>query len=92
MFNLSKRRFAKAIMDNGIVESIDRIYRRLEILERINKKLVFSELYDSNPGLLKNEIEFLRQLSSITADMSCRKQIEVCVLKSNDNKITDYLL
>jgi hypothetical protein len=91
MFNLSKRRFAKAIIDNGIVEGIDRIYRRLETLERINQKLVFNELYNSNPGFLRDEIEFLRQLSVIKVGMSCRKQIEECILKSKDNKITHYL-
>jgi hypothetical protein len=91
MFNLSKRRFAKAIIDNGIVEGIDRVYRRLEILERINQKLVFNELYNSNPGFLNDEIEFLRQLSDIKVGMSCRKQIEARILKSKDNKITDYL-
>jgi hypothetical protein len=91
MFNLSKKRFARSLIDNGITVGIDKIYRRLETLERINQKLVFNELYDSNPGFLNGEIEFLRQLSYIKADMSCKKQIEAYILKTKDNKITDYL-
>lgn len=91
MFNLSKRRFAKSLIDNDITVGIDKIYRRLETLERINQKLVFNELYDSNPGFLNEEIEFLRQLCFIKAGMSCKKQIETYILKSKDNKITDYL-
>ena len=91
MFNLSKRRFAKAIIENGITEGIDRIYRRLETLERINQKLVFNELYNSNPGFLNDEIEFLRQLTTIKVAMTYRKQIQACITEYKDNKITDYL-
>jgi hypothetical protein len=91
IFNLSKRKFAKTLIENGIVQGIDRIYWRLQTLERINQKLVFNELYDSNPGFLKEEIEFLRQFSSIKAAMTYRKQIEACISESKDNKITDYL-
>lgn len=91
MFNLSKRRLAKTLIENGIVEGIDKIHRRLQTLEHINQKLVFNELYNSNPGFLKEEIEFLRQFSKVQVAMTYKKQIEACVLESKDNKITDYL-
>jgi len=91
MFNLSKRRFAKTLIDNGVVEGIDKLYRRLSTLERINQKLVFNELYNSNPGFLKEEIEFLRQFSSIKTAMTYRKQIANYVKESENNKISDYL-
>ncbi|HKQ21811.1 MAG TPA: hypothetical protein VJS91_07215 [Nitrososphaeraceae archaeon] len=90
MFNLSKRRFAKTLIDNGIVEGIDKIYKRLHTLEHINQKIVFNELYDSNPGFLKEEIEFLGEFSKLQAAMTYRKQIEACILESKDNKITNY--
>ena len=91
MFNLSKRRFAKTLLDNGVVEGIDKIYRRLSTLERIYQKLAFNELYNSNPGFLKDEIEFLRQFSSIETVMTYRKQIASYVEQSKNEKITDYL-
>lgn len=91
MFNLSKRRLAKTMIENGIVEGIDKIYRRLQTLEHINQKLIFNELYNSNPGFLKEEIEFLRQFSKVQVGMTYKKQIEACILESKDNKITDYL-
>jgi hypothetical protein len=91
MFNLSKRRLTKTMIDNGIVEGIERIYTRLQTLERINQKLVFNELYNFNPGFLKEEIEFLNEFSSIKAVMTYRKQIETRILESENNKITDYL-
>ena len=91
IFNLSKRRFAKTLVDNGIVEGIERIYGRLRTLERINQKLVFNELYNSNPGFLKEEIEFLRQFSSIKTAMTYRKQILSFVKESENDKISNYL-
>jgi hypothetical protein len=91
MFNLSKRRFAKTLGENGIVEGIERIYGRLRTLERINQKLVFNELYNSNPGFLKEEIEFLRQFSSIKTAMTYRKQILSFVKESENDKISNYL-
>ena len=91
MFNLSKRRFAKTLGENGIMEGIERIYGRLRTLERINQKLVFNELYNSNPGFLKEEIEFLRQFSSIKTAMTYRKQILSFVKESENDKISNYL-
>ena len=39
IFNLSKRRFTKTLLDNGIVDGVDRIYLRLLTLQRISQKL-----------------------------------------------------
>jgi hypothetical protein len=91
MFNLSKRRFAKTLGENGIVEGIERIYGRLRTLERINQKFLFNELYNSNPGFLKEEIEFLRQFSNIKTAMTYRKQILNYVKESENDKISNYL-
>ncbi|MFN2434209.1 MAG: hypothetical protein ABR515_02420 [Nitrososphaeraceae archaeon] len=91
IFNLSKRRFTKTLLDNGIVDGIDRIYLRLLTLQRINQKIVFNELYNSNPGFLKDEIEFLHLFSTIKSTMTYRKQIASCIKESEYKKMTDYL-
>ncbi len=91
MFNIPKRRFIKTLLDNGIGEDMDKIYSRLSTLERINQKLVFNQLYNSDAGFLKEEIEFLRQFSSIQAAMSYKKQILKCVKESETVKITDFI-
>ena len=91
MFNIPKRRFVKTLLDNGISEGIDKICRRLSTLERINQKLIFNQLYNSDAGFLKEEVEFLRQFSSIEATMSYKKQILKYVKESKSVKITDYL-
>jgi UDP-N-acetylmuramyl pentapeptide synthase len=68
-----------------------RIYGRLRTLDRINQKLVFNELYNSNPSFLKEEIEFLRQFSSIKTVMTYKKQIANYVKESENDKISNYL-
>jgi hypothetical protein len=90
-FNLSKRRFTKTLLDNGIVNGVDRIYLRLITLQRISQKIVFNELYNSNPGFLKEEIEFLYQFSTLKSAMTYRKQIASCIQESEYKKMTDYL-
>jgi hypothetical protein len=52
---------------------------------------VFNELYNSNPGFLKEEIEFLRQFSSIKTAMTYKKQIANYVKESENDKISNYL-
>jgi hypothetical protein len=91
MFSLSKRRFAKTLGENGIMEGIERIYGRLSTLVRINQKLAFNELYSSDPGFLEEEIEFLRQFSSIKTAMTYRKQILNYVRDSENDKINNYM-
>jgi hypothetical protein len=52
---------------------------------------VFNELYNSNPSFLKEEIEFLRQFSSIKTAMTYKKQIANYVKESENDKISNYL-
>jgi hypothetical protein len=91
MFNMPKRRFAKTLLDKGIDEDTDKIYRRLSTLERINQKFVFNQLYDADVGFFKEEIDFLRQFSNINARMSYRREVIKCMKESEIVKITDYL-
>ena len=91
MFNLPKRNFASMLYDNGIMAGADKIYRRLSNLERINQKIVFNQLFKSNTGFLKEEIEFLRGFSEINGKMSYRSSIRTMIKESKNLKVTDYL-
>jgi len=60
-------------------------------LERINQKIVFNQVYNSNTGFLEEEIEFLRQFSKIEGKMTYTNQIKRIVEESKNFKVTDYL-
>jgi len=91
MFNISKRSFVSTLYDNGIVAGADKIYRRLSNLERINQKIVFNQLFNSNAGFIKEEIEFLRGFSEINGKMSCRSSVRTMIQESGNHRVTDYL-
>ena len=91
MFNIKKRRLARILLDNGITNKIDRIHQCITDIQRLNQKLAFSELYsDDRVTFLKDEIDFLRNLSDLQL-CSGRKQIAQLIQETKNNKITDYI-
>jgi hypothetical protein len=91
IFNIKKRRLAKILLDNGITNKIDRIHQCITDIQRLNQKLAFSELYnDDHITFLKDEIDFLRNLSDLHL-CSEKKQITQLIQETKNNKITDYI-
>jgi hypothetical protein len=91
IFNIKKRRLARILLDNGITNKIDRIHQCINDIQRLNQKLAFSELYnDDHVTFLKDEIDFLRNLSDLHL-CSEKKQITQLIQETKNNKITDYI-
>jgi hypothetical protein len=91
IFNIKKRRLARILLDNGITNKIDRIHQCITDIQRLNQKLAFSELYnDDHVTFLKDEIDFLRNLSDLHL-CSEKKQITQLIQETKNNKITDYI-
>jgi hypothetical protein len=91
IFNIKKRRLARILLDNGITNKIDRIHQCITDIQRLNQKLAFSELYnDDHVTFLKDEIDFLRNLSDLHL-CSEKKQITQMIQETTNNKITDYI-
>ena len=89
--NIKKRRLARILLDNGITNKIDRIHRCISDIQKLNQKLVFSELYnDDHVTFLKDEIDFLRNLSDLHL-CSEKKQIRQLIQETKNNRITDYI-
>ena len=91
IFGIKKRRLARILAQNGISDKIDKLYQCLTNIQALNQKLVFSELYnDDNVTLLKDEIEFLRNLRNLHL-YSEKRQIAYLIRETKNNKITDYI-
>lgn len=90
MFNIEKRKLVKLLIDNGISNKTDKIYRCLANIQRINQKLAFSQLYNGNLSFLKEEIEFIQNLVDIP-NFSEKKQIIDLIKQTTNTKITDYI-
>jgi hypothetical protein len=91
MFNISKRRLARLLIDNGIDDTKgEKTYRILSHIHRINQKLAFSEFYHEKINFEKQEMEFIRKLIGIDT-FSDRKQLKHLIEETTNSKITDYM-
>jgi hypothetical protein len=89
MIGLSKRRLVNLLRANQI-DSNSGVYNCFENIQRICQKLVFSQLYDQDPGFAKEELEFFQKL----ADMKLlpeKKNLTQLIKETSNLKITDYL-
>jgi hypothetical protein len=91
MFNISKRRLARLLIDNGMADTKgEKIYRCLSHINRINQKLAFCEFYHEKINFEKQEMEFIRKLMDIDT-FSDRKQLKDLIEETTNSKITDYM-
>jgi len=90
MFNIQKRKLAKILLDNGIKNKTDKIYKCIATIQRINQKLAFSELYNENFIFVKEEVEFIHKLIDIQI-FSEKKLMSSLIDETKNNKITDYV-
>ena len=91
IFNISKRRFARLLIDNEMAyKKRDKIYRCLSHIHRINQKLAFSEFYHEKINFEKHEMEFIRKLMDIDT-FSDKKQLKDLIEETTNSKITDYM-
>ena len=103
IFSIPKRSFNKLLLDSKVTNKfsdIDKIYKSLVTLERINQKLVFNYLFrfgtnvlDEN-FLLQEEIKFLNKFCEffkIPTENSYKKGIIELIKNSENRLITDFL-
>jgi hypothetical protein len=91
MFNISKRRLARLLIDNGMADTKgEKIYRCLSHIQRINQKLAFNEFYHERINFGKDEMEFIRKLMDIDT-FSDKRQLEDLIEETTNRKITDYM-
>ena len=64
MLEINKTRLVKLLSENRI-DSNSGVYNCFENIQRIYQKLVFSQMYDQDPGFANDEIEFIQKLGDI---------------------------
>lgn len=89
-FNLPKRQIIKILHDNGMVDEVDRIYRRLSALQMINQKLIFNFLKPGSAPLLSDELQFLKELANVSSTTGDSKKINKIIRESLNWKITEF--
>jgi hypothetical protein len=92
IYFLKKRSLAKLLVNNGVEpRRVQKIYRCLENILRINQKIAFSQVnFDRDIVLLPEEIEFIESLVDLS--VTSNKTIANKLIKRSINaKITDFV-
>lgn len=94
MFHIPKRTIVRILQQNGVsYDNVNKIYRCLANLQRINQKIAFSQLYQEDNqdlGFKLEEMELLQRLIDISTKSSDKKEISKWIRFTADTKITDY--
>jgi hypothetical protein len=89
MLELNKTRLVKLLSENRI-DCSNGAYNCFENIQRIYQKLVFNQLYDQDPGFVKDELEFIQKLGDIKR-LPEKKHVRELIKQTSNSKITNYL-
>ena len=89
ILEINKTRLLRLLSENRI-DSNSGVYNCFDNIQRIYQKLVFSQLYDQDPGFAKDELEFIQKLGDIKL-LQEKKHIRKLIRETSNFKITDYL-
>ena len=88
IFDFERINLARLMQRNGNPVSV-KAHRRLELLQQVLQKIIFSQLHFENAGLTEHEERFLSALADIA--IPNQKKIFASIIKATVNtKLTDY--
>lgn len=89
-FDMPRRQVAKILYENGLGNKVSKMYKVLSIIQKINQKVIFNQMFNVELSLSPNELEFIEKLSDyqITSE---RRQLSDLIRASMNYKITEYL-
>jgi hypothetical protein len=88
IFDFERINLARLLTQNSGAAS-SKAYRRLELLQQILQKIIFSQLHFEHPGLSPQEQQFITALADIS--LPSQKKILADMIKETTNtKLTDY--
>jgi hypothetical protein len=88
IFSIEKRKISKILLDNEI-NPTSSIFNCILNFQRICQKIIFSQLLDQHICLMKEEINFIMNLTDIKP-LATRKLVNSLIKETTNNKITDY--
>jgi hypothetical protein len=88
-FDMPRRRIAKILYDNGLGAKVNKMYKVLSIVQKINQKVIFNEMLDMDVLLSPEELEFIEKLSDYQMT-SEKKQLRNLIKSTMNTQITEY--
>jgi hypothetical protein len=88
-FDMPRRQVAKILYENGLSSKVGKMFKVLSIIQRINQKVIFNEMFDEDLRLSQEELEFIEKLSDYKVT-SEKRELSKLVRSSIDTQITEY--
>jgi hypothetical protein len=88
-FDMPRRQVAKILYENGLSSKVGKMFRVLSIVQRINQKVIFNEMFDGDLRLSQGELEFIEKLSDYKMT-SQKKELSNLINSSVNTQITEY--
>lgn len=89
-FDMPRRQVAKILYENGLSNKVGKMFKVLSIIQKINQKVIFNEMFDGDLQLSQGELEFVEKLSDY--DMTSEKrELRNLIRSSTNTRITEYL-
>ncbi len=91
LLNINKASLIRALEKSNIDINYNNLYRNLCNIQKINQKLIYNQIFDYEPTLFDDEIDFIKNFSGIKQNISFKKEIINQAKESKNYKITEFI-
>lgn len=91
LLNINKANLIRALEKSNIDINYNNLYRNLRNIQKINQKLIYNQIFNYEPTLFDDEINFIKNFSGIKQNISFKKEIITLAKESKNYKITEFL-
>lgn len=70
--------------------NVTKLYNNLRKLQSIHQKLIYNQIFKDGQYLLKDEVIFMKELSSLNLKINVKKEIIKTIQQHKNYKITDF--
>jgi len=91
LLNINKVNLIRALEKSKVDINYNNLYRNLRNIQKINQKLIYNQIFNYEPTLFDDEIDFIKNFSGIKQNISFKKEIIGLVKESKNYKITEFI-
>lgn len=91
LLNVNKNNLIRLLRKSKVDINYNNLYRNLRNIQIINQKLIYNQIFRYEYSLYEDEIEFIKNFSSINQKISLKKEIIKLIKDSKNYKITEFI-
>jgi hypothetical protein len=91
LLNINKVNLIRTLEKSKIDINYSNLYRNLKSIQKINQKLIYNQIFNYEPALFDDEMDFVKNFSDIKQKISLKKEIINLAKESKNYKITEFI-